>query len=510
MKLSHIAELLGAEWRAENRNSEDVDIEAIAVDTRAIPAHALFVAYAGSCVDSHAYLEEALAKGARALLVADSSRLPANVPALVHKNPRRAISRLAAHFAGEPSQELLTIGVTGTNGKSTTHFLLHHALELLGSPGARLGTIGFVTSSGTAQASNLTTPGALELQNLLAQVKEQGLRHVIMEVASHGLEQERVEDVYFDIGIFTNLTPDHLDYHGNMEKYFLAKRKLFDLVRRSDVAKAQEKLQGTPAKPHPSFAIINVDSPSGRRYAEYCQSLGLSYFTYGFSEGSDLRIVQCEQDISGSHVRLDYQGEEFSLKSPLIGRFNAENIAAVLLCLLQLGYAISELLPIVPQLPHVPGRLESLSTKDIGIYVDYAHTPDALEKSLNALRDLAPKRLWVLFGCGGDRDPGRRFGMGEVAGRLADKVVVTSDNPRTEDPQKIIGDILSTGLRADIVEADRRKAIFASLDAAEAGDIVLIAGKGHEDYQIIGHERYPFLDADEVRAWKESRQKGDV
>jgi len=473
-------------------------INAIATRDSECQPGTLFVAQRGSKVDSHDLIPAAIINGASAALVCDADRL-GTLPGLVARSGSHIVGRVAAFLAGNPTEHLKVVGITGTNGKTTTHWLVHHMLVALGLGGVRIGTLGVVADSSTGlrvfeSDTGLTTPDSVALQGVLVAAREHHLATAVMEVSSHALDQGRVSGVRFDVGVFTNLTRDHLDYHGSMERYAQAKSQLFDLLVQSpgDIR----------------AAVIHRGSEYGEQIYRHAIALGLRDFSFAWgTEGkgsAETLITKFEQRVGAGLLELqDASSGAISIHSAFIGAHNAENLAAAYSVGRALGFEPREIANALAIAPQVPGRLESVGTPDLGIYVDYAHTPDALERVLATLRPLVREtnRLWVIFGCGGDRDRGKRPQMAKVAREGADMVVVTSDNPRTEDPGKIIEDILSTGVRADLIEADRSTAIASTLAQTQPGDIVLIAGKGHEQYQIIGTESRYFSDQEEVRRW---------
>jgi len=444
----------------------------------------LFVALSGSKVDGHSFVPEALSRGALACVVQDASVLN-GAAGIVVPNTRLALSRLALLFSGRASQKLFNIGITGTNGKTTTNWLIYQLLLDLNKKALRLGTLGIKAENLIDLPSNLTTPDALELHAYFRQAVDNGVQYCVMEASSHALHQARVDDVKFDLAVFTNLTRDHLDYHQSMQDYFEAKLRLFHLM-----ASSSSEIKA---------AVANLDCPYGKLISAEAAQLSLKNFSYGEDQKAVVRFSDFVQDFSGSQFKLHYAGAEHRIKTGFIGKHNAHNIAATFAAGLALGFEPQQLAQSIARLPQVPGRLESLGNSKLGVYVDYAHTPDALENVLSALKTLKHNSLWVVFGCGGDRDRGKRPQMAAIARRLADKVVVTSDNPRSEDPNSIIADILSQGVKAEIIEVDRAEAIYKTLSQAKHGDLILIAGKGHEDYQIIGSEKRHFSDQEEVR-----------
>lgn len=481
--LQQLAEFVGGS--VVNTVGDAIECRGVALSSRLLKAGDVFVAIAGYETDGHRYIPQAFEAGAVAAVVTKPESLAeARYPGIVVADSRLAVSKLAALFVGEPSKKLQTFAVTGTNGKTTIHWLLYHALNLLGTPAARLGTIGF-EAPGISRGDTLTTPDPVQLHRLLREGVDAGAKAVTLELSSHALHQARAHDLDVDVAIFTNLTRDHLDYHGTMEEYFKAKAIVFDLVTMSS-----KSAKG---------AVINADDEYGKRYIEYARGLGLNVITYGMGEGATVRFTGLEQDLQGSSVDITIAGATQRVRYPAIGLHNAYNFAAVVGALIACGYETARVLAAASQVTPVPGRLEPVGNERIGIYVDYAHTPDALENVLRTMREVTKHTVWVVFGCGGDRDRGKRPIMAEVAARLADKVIVTSDNPRTEDPQAIINDILGGGAAVYKSIVDRREAIRTAVQEAQPGDVVLIAGKGHEDYQILGKEKVHFSDQEEAR-----------
>lgn len=462
---------------------ENLRVFSLNASSKSVAPSSLYIAIRGTKVDGHAFLQEAFENGAAAAVVSDGTALQGK-PGVVVSDTRCAYSRLGSLFAGDPSRALKVVGITGTNGKTTIHWLVFHALQALGTPAMRIGTIGF-EAPGISEEGVLTTPDPPQQHQLMLRGYNAGGRALTIEVSSHALHQHRADDIAFDVGVFTNLTRDHLDYHQTMENYFLAKRALFDLI-----ANGIKSTKG---------AVINYDDEYGLRYAAYAEELGLRLITYGKHAHAAIRIDKFTQNVSGSTIELEYKGARHRASYRAIGMHNAYNFCAALGALLALGYDISPAVAELEKIPAVPGRLEPVGNERLGIYVDYAHTPDALENVLRTVKELAQHDVWVVFGCGGDRDRGKRPIMAQIAAKYANKVVVTSDNPRTEDPHAIIRDILATGTRADYVESDRREAICIAVREARDGDVILIAGKGHEDYQIIGTEKRHFSDQEEAR-----------
>ena len=458
-----------------------VPLADLTADSRAVKAGSVFVAYPGTARDGRDFIAEAIAKGAAAVLwerrgFAWDERWA--VPNLGIEGLRGRISEIAGQVYGDPSAALWMAGVTGTNGKTSVATWIAQALDGLGRRAAIIGTVGNGLVGELAEARN-TTPDAIVLQRLLADYRRRGAHAAAMEVSSHGLDQERVAGIAFDAAVFTNLTRDHLDYHGSMEAYAEAKYRLFSL-------------RGL------GHAIVNVDDEWGRRFAGRLAAGALELVTYGTGAGARLAASEVRLAADGVRFRLASPWGQGEVAAPVLGAFNVSNLLAVTGALLAAGVGFDEALAALAKLSPVAGRLERLGGGDAPlVVVDYAHTPDALEKALAALRpSVGPgARLLCVFGCGGDRDPGKRPLMGAVASRLADQVIVTSDNPRGEDPRAIIAQVLEGGAgRPAEALADRQVAIFAAVHQARAGDVVLVAGKGHETYQEIGGVRHPFSD----------------
>jgi UDP-N-acetylmuramoyl-L-alanyl-D-glutamate--2,6-diaminopimelate ligase len=388
------------------------------------------------------------------------------------------------------------VGITGTNGKTTTNWIAYQILRHIGDGALRIGTLGSEYLGTNRREGSLTSPDALSIHRLLAEAEQAGVRSCVMETSSHALHQARLDHVEFDVGVFTNLTRDHLDYHGTFESYFAAKRKLFVLM--------SEGSKETKA------AVINIDDPYGRRLVDDLPALGLQDWSFGTSREAAVRVSSIREVGAGMilSLQLREKGEVLEVAAPFIGAHNAENVMAAFALCLALGCPTDALIKALPLVAQVPGRLERVGTECPRVFVDYAHTPDALERALKAVRPSTEGRLWVVFGCGGDRDKGKRPEMGRIAGRCADEVVVTSDNPRTEVPEQILEDILASGVKARVINVDRRAAIGEAIRQASGQDTIVIAGKGHEDYQIIGKEKLPF--SDQAVALSFLEQRGNV
>ncbi len=447
-------------------------VTAIADDSRAVSKGALFVAVRGTAGDGHDFLSAAGAAGAGAAIVEDPSRT--TLPAIVVRDGRRSAAVAAAAFYGEPAGAMRLIGVTGTNGKTTTVGMLRHLFDEPGARAASIGTLGTMVGSAgeplAGSGASLTTPGPVELQRILRALADRGVRTVAMEVSSHSLHQRRVEGVHFAAAVFTNLTRDHLDYHGTMEEYFAAKASLLSYLARDGVAVVNADDRAWDALP-----------PAPRRVS------------FGMQHGADVRATDVAFTASGSAWRLAVLGTSQPVQLPLIGDFNIVNALGAAATAHALGMDIATVADRLGTQPQVPGRLEIVGRHPT-VLRDYAHTPDALERALSALRPFTRGTLIAVFGAGGDRDRGKRPLMGQVADRLADRVILTSDNPRTEDPERILDEIAGAMKPGSFERIeDRRAAIARAIAMADPGrDVVLLAGKGHEDYQVRGTVKLPF------------------
>ena len=449
------------------RGTKEVEITGLSLHSKRVAPGNLFIAKKGTVDDGAKYIEEAVSNGAVAILSKYPNPFLKNVVQLLHPEVQSIEAELAARFYGHPSHSLFTVGVTGTNGKTTVVYLLQHLLDRCGMIGTieyRIGTYRF--------EAELTTPDVITTQKLLKEMLKQHLLAAVLEVSSHGLSQGRVDQIDFDVGVFSNLTQEHLDYHPSMEAYALVKAKLF--------SKLSEK----------QIAIVNHESPWTKMILSNCSAQPL---TYGFSKGADLYAHDLLLRADGADFSVSYRHETARFHSNLIGRFNISNVLAALAVCLTKGISLEQLSPLVATFPPVSGRLEKV--EGFPIYVDYAHTPDALEKVLTCLQEIKRERIITVFGCGGDRDRKKRSIMGQIADKYSYFTVITSDNPRTEDPRSICEEIASgfTSSRYTI-EVDRRAAIEHAIERAAPEDLILIAGKGHETYQLIGHQTVPFED----------------
>jgi UDP-N-acetylmuramoyl-L-alanyl-D-glutamate--2,6-diaminopimelate ligase len=393
---------------------------------------------------------------------------------------------LARALAGEPSKKLKLAGVTGTNGKTTTAFLLHHLMKRVWHRAGLLGTV-LVDDGEESKPTTFTTPGPVELNRLLARMADHGCRGAAMEVSSHGIDQKRIDGIAFDVAIFTNLTQDHLDYHGTLDAYAATKFSWF------------ESLAADPLGKKP-VAVVNLDDGHGEKLVALLGG-GLPILRYGFNVHCDFRANNFKQNARGMEFELTAKGKNYLVRAPLIGRFNVYNLLAALAAASALKIPLRDAVAALADAPQVPGRMELCGARDgVTVFVDYAHTPDALENVCRTLKELKPNRLITVFGCGGDRDKTKRPLMGKAASELSDVCILTSDNPRSEEPEAILKDIEAgmTGARYKTV-VDRTEAIRIAIHAASKGDIVLIAGKGHETYQQFADRTIDFDDRREAR-----------
>ncbi len=466
---------------------DTLTIDALTDDSRDVETGGAFVAIRGVDADGHSFIDMAVEKGAR-LVVCEAvperarERFPGTVFARV-TDSRSALAEAAVALYGDPADELRLVGVTGTNGKTTVAYLAHHLLEALGESTGLLSTIEVRTGAGTTKM-DLTTPGPLDLHRTLRQMVEADCTACVMEVSSHALDQRRVHGLDYEVALFTNLSLDHLNYHGTLGAYRTAKKKLFDGLSPD------------------ATALYNADDEAGSTMVADTDAAVVSF---ALDRTADIEVTVLESDIDGLRLRIDGRERRFRLA----GRFNAYNLAAAYGIGRTLSGMLSEpdaVLDALADAPPVPGRFEPLRFADgTTVIVDYAHTPDALENILKAVRDTMPlgETLWCVFGCGGDRDPGKRATMGRIAEQMADRAIVTSDNPRTEEPVAILNDIRDGVQQPDAMRwiVDREEAIQAAADAAAPGDVVVIAGKGHETTQTIGTDTRPFDDREMARRY---------
>ncbi len=480
-----------------------VAISRLTCDSRQVGPGALFFALPGANADGHRFIQSAVTAGAAAVLLEDPAYAPLELPWVQVADGRQAMARMAACYHGDPTARRPLIGITGTNGKTTTTYLIEAILASAGMPAAVLGTISYRFGATTIGASH-TTPESTELQDAFRQLAEAGAQAFVMEVSSHALEQKRVDGCHFDVGVFTNLTRDHLDYHRTMAAYQEAKQRLFSELLRPDVTKPRRR------------AVINLDDPAG---GDFVKGSACPVITYGMTTDAAVTARDLQSSVDGIRGALVTPAGEIAFSSGLVGRYNLSNILAAAAVGIALELPLACISQGISQQTSVPGRLERVpNRRGVTCLVDYAHTGDALENVLSTLKELASGRIITVFGCGGDRDPGKRPVMGAIAARLSDVAVVTSDNPRTEDPSGIVSQvregILPLGLReyrpaeleggfdarGFVVIENRREAIRLAARLARPGDILLLAGKGHEDYQIIGATKHHFDDREEAAA----------
>lgn len=481
--------------------SLETEIGSLCYDSRKAEPGSLFFAVPGRNVDGNEFVEKAIENGASAIVSQEPYPAESPIPWVLVSNARAAMASMAATFYGHPSQDISVVGVTGTNGKSTTAFLIHYLMAASWFRAGLIGTLHYQIGDSIQEAPH-TTPESVDLQGLLADMVEAGCRGGVMEVSSHGLVQKRVKNVRFAAGIFTNLTQDHLDYHRTMDAYFEAKKILFDQI----------SAQGEQGKDAPAI-IINRDD----RYGERMMKLTFTntrMVTFGQNANCDFKASNVRMDFNGTQFTLSIEGRQMLVKTPLIGRFNVYNALAALAAAHSIGLNFREAVKNLETAPQVPGRLESVADRQINyrVYVDYAHTPDALENALGTLRELKPRRLITVFGCGGDRDKTKRPLMGAAAEKFSDFCIVTSDNPRTENPEEIILQTKSGMKKIDRLQVieDRRAAITRAIDLAGERDIVLIAGKGHETYQEINGVRHEFDDCKIARQVIAAKAEGTL
>jgi UDP-N-acetylmuramoyl-L-alanyl-D-glutamate--2,6-diaminopimelate ligase len=481
----------------------DQEVAGLVYDSRRVAKGDVFFAVPGEQADGHQFVNQAIERGAIAAVVTDTAKVRPGVTFIRVNDVRATMGIWAAHFYAQPGRRLKIVGVTGTNGKTTTTYLIE---SIFASAGLRPGVIGTINYryGGKEMPAHHTTPESLDVHALMAEMAQGGARSVAMEVSSHALVQERVRGVDFDVGVFTNISRDHLDYHNDMDDYFVAKSRLFTdyLAVSAKSAKA---------------AVINGDDARGRELLSKAQRAGLKTWSYGSGGEWDIKPLQVHHQVTGQGGKIKVKDRVIEFSSELIGAANLDNILAAV----GVGFALkippTAIVDGIRKLKSVPGRLQRVeNSRELVVLVDYAHTPDALEKTLGAVRPLTDGKVLTVFGCGGDRDRGKRPLMGEIAARLSDITILTSDNPRSENPQNILQEIQTGvektgmskldaeaanahGVHGYAAEVDRRKAISLALRWAQPGDVVVIAGKGHEDYQILGEQKIHFDDREVAR-----------
>jgi len=463
------------------KGSKEIEISGLSSNSKWVAPGDLFIAKKGLTHDGARFIPDAIAAGAVAVVTDLYDPFISNVVQIIHPDVASVEAEIAKEFYGHPSSKLFLIGITGTNGKTTTSYLIRHLLERSREPCGLIGTIESIVGQHVFPAT-LTTSDVLQNYKLFHDMAAAGCKNCVMEVSSHALDQERTRGVEFDVAVFTNLTQDHLDYHKTMDAYANAKTKLF----------SQLNPQGE--KPFAKWAVVNADADSWMQMIAGCRANILSY---GIQRPCDLRADQIELSPSGLKFNVAYHREIFPFASSLIGRFNVYNLLAAMGVGLAKGLSLKQVLDALRNFTAVPGRLERVpNDKGMNIFVDYAHTDDALLNVLNTLNELKKGRLITVFGCGGNRDAAKRPKMGAVVEALSDVSIITTDNPRHEDPEEIIRQIIA-GLKhpgqAQVI-VDRMEAIHRAVHMAAPNDIVLIAGKGHENYQIFSHQKIPFDD----------------
>jgi UDP-N-acetylmuramoyl-L-alanyl-D-glutamate--2,6-diaminopimelate ligase len=479
-KSMNLKELLDGVETVEITGDMSCEISGIVYDSRRALPGSLFVALHGEKADGAAYIEDAIQRGAAAVVSQTACASGGSFPCVQVVDARLALAKLSVAFYGDPSARLCTVGITGTNGKTTVSFMLREIFKAAGRRPGLIGTVRYEIGDRVIPAAR-TTPESADLQAMFAQMERAGCDSAIMEVSSHALAQHRVDGIVYDAAVFTNLTQDHLDYHGTLEEYFNVKARLFNQVGR--------------------FAIVNRDDSWGRRLLDEKKFLA-GLISYGFEEGAQVRGLNPVTDTNGSRMRVQSPWGEMEIRLQLIGRFNLYNALAAFATAAALGVPVEIIVKALAAMQCVPGRLEAVENKkNRRVFVDYAHTDDALLNVLETLREITPGKLVVVFGCGGNRDKGKRPLMGKVAARLADYAIITNDNPRNEIPEKIAADIaggFDSERKYEIV-LDRKAAIARGLELIGKKDVLLVAGKGHEAYQEFNGAIVPFDDREAVR-----------
>ena len=459
----------------------DVEITGITNDSRKVRPGYLYVAIKGYKADGHNFIKKSLECGAQAIVSEEKLSLDTSIPQIVVRNTRKALSSLSCCFYNNPSQKINVVGVTGTNGKTTTTFLTKSIIEKAGYEAGLIGTINYQIGEKMITAQE-TTPESVELQRLIAEMVEAKIKFAVMEVSSHSAIQHRIENIDFKTAVFTNITAEHLDYHKTISNYMNAKLELFKNLRKD------------------SFAVLNADDEFSEYFADRTNA---KILWYGIKNDADIKAEICRESTSDIMIKLKYSGKEIDMKMPFVGVHNVYNVLAAVASAISLGFELDVIKSGIETAPTVPGRLESVPcNRGFEVVVDYAHTPHALETVLQALRNLVKGRILLVFGCGGDRDKEKRPLMGRIADEKSDIFWLTNDNPRSEDPLNII-DGIKVGIkpgRSFHTQINRHKAIADALSEATDGDLVLVAGKGHEKYQIIKDTITPFDDREVIKA----------
>ncbi len=458
----------------------ELPIQGIECDSRKVRPDFVFVAIRGAKHDGHLFIKEAVSRGAVAVVAEQATQLSPKISFLRVPDSRRALARLAGAFYSHPSRAMKVVGITGTNGKTTSAFLIEHLLRCEHISAGVIGTIHYRFAGKEVPAAE-TTPGPLRLQALLSQMEQNRCGYVVMEVSAHAIDQSRIEDIFFQVALFTNLTQDHLDYFGSLDRYFACKASLFTSL-----------LPG-------QCAVLNQDDTRVRSLGDKTRARVISF---GIQNPADLKAEITESSLSGTRFRLLDGPAALSVEIPLAGVHNVYNALGSLAVMKALGFDLAAAARNLASFEGVPGRLEPVDRgQNFFVFVDYAHTPDGLENVLKCLRPYKKAKLITVFGCGGDRDRGKRPRMAKIAGEYSDYVVVTSDNPRSEDPSEIAGQIragFSSNFKNYAVTLDRKKAIRQALLMARKNDVVVLAGKGHETTQVVGNEAFPFNDREEA------------
>ena len=472
------------------QGDQNVSIQDITADSRAVKLNSLFIALDGATVDGHNYIDKAVAAGAVAVIVSKPVTVPDDVCVITVSDTRQAMMVCVPYFFDYPANRMRMVGVTGTNGKTTTTHMIRHILKAQGHKVGVIGTVHIMIGD-TSYPIHNTTPDVVDLQHILHQMVQENVEYCVMEVSSHALALGRVSGVEFDTAVFTNLTQDHLDFHKTFENYLAAKCKLFEQVSASDQVKDNKG------------AVINIDDSYGHRVMEKTTAPTITYSTLG--KGT-LNASDVHMSTKNSQYTVNYKGESYPVSMNTTGLFNVYNTLAAIGACLQEGISMEAIDTALKTFNSVPGRFELIEEgQDFAVVVDYAHTPDGLQNILETAKAIKENRIIIVFGCGGDRDATKRPIMGRIAAEYGDKIYVTSDNPRTEDPVQIVKDVevgvkeaLRDGTSYEVI-VDRREAINHAIHDAKAGDIVIIAGKGHENYQILKNETIHFDDREEAR-----------
>jgi len=478
MQLQELVKNIQFKGTPDNR-----EISSITYDSRKVKPGTLFVAISGMQTDGHEFIPQAIENGAVAILSNGRSPKTKTVPILQVKDPRLAMSQISAQFYGNPSEKMNIVGITGTNGKTSITHILHHILQTSGAACGTLGTLGFQTPSGMV-STGFTTPESVELQQMLQTLTLAGVDNLVMEISSHALDLHRVDDVEVDIAVFSNLTPEHLDFHGDMKKYFKSKLQLFQSLSNTNTA------------------VINLDDPYAQRI---CSATSAKIITFGMNKKADLHPVHTEFTLHGINAKLQFGQKTISIDSSLIGEYNLSNIMAGAAAALSMGISISKIENAVKNMSPIPGRMELISCDCPGkVFVDYAHSPDAYEKLFSSLSSLTADQIKLLtvFGCGGNRDSGKRSEMAKISEKYSAFSFITMDNPRNEDVENINADIIR-GFSGDdfTVIPDRKEAITTALRKMDENSIMLILGKGQENYQEIGSVKMPYSDIEVIKEY---------